>query len=303
MAGEESFRVGFIGLGIMGGPMAANLARAGIDLTVFDLNPEPVRTMAGLGAKVAESARDVAARSDIVITMLPDTPDVETVLFGAGDVFGALRPGSLVIDMSSISPTATIAFAEKIKSRDCGFLDAPVSGGDARAVSGELTIMVGGAGTDFERARPLFDIMGATVTHVGTRNGDGQVCKVANQIIVGISVCAVAEALVFAEKAGADPGRVRDALLGGAANSFILDNHGGRMLERRFEPGFKAGLQRKDLGLAVEACKDLGLYLPAATSAWQMYNSVVATGDGDLDHISVLKVLEWLSGQCKEPRP
>jgi 2-hydroxy-3-oxopropionate reductase len=294
--------VGFIGLGIMGLPMARNLAGAGFALTVFDLDDARIAAFAAEGAGVAASPREVAGRCDIVVTILPDTPDVEAVLFATDGVAAGLAPGRLVIDMSSVSPGATVDFAARVNALGCDYLDAPVSGGEPRAVSGELTIMVGGPRAAFERARPLFDAMGKTVTLIGTRNGDGQVAKVANQIIVGVTVVAVAEALLFASKAGADPARVREALMGGAANSIILENHGARMLERRFDPTFRAALQRKDLGLAVEACRDLGLYLPEATAAWQLYNACIANGDGAMDHISVLKVLEAMAGHAVEPR-
>jgi 2-hydroxy-3-oxopropionate reductase len=226
--------------------------------------------------------------------MLPDTSDVELVLFGEDGVAAGLRPGQTVIDMSSISPTATVDFARRINELGCAYLDAPVSGGAPRALTGELTIMVGGPQITFDQMQPLLASMGSTITLIGTRNGDGQVCKVANQIIVGTTVQAVAEALLFASKAGADPAKVREALLGGAAASLILDNHGLRMLERNFDASFRVELQRKDLGLAVEAAHQLGLVLPNATNAWQLYNSCVAHGDGDADHIAVLKVLERL---------
>jgi 2-hydroxy-3-oxopropionate reductase len=221
---------------------------------------------------------------------------VDAVLFGPSGVAEGLEAGKLVVDMSSVSPGATVDFAARIGAQGCTYLDAPVSGGEPRAISGELTIMVGGPQASFDRARPLFDAMGATVTLIGTRNGDGQVAKVANQIIVGVTVTAVAEALLFASKAGADPAKVREALMGGAANSIILQNHGQRMLDRTFDPTFRAVLQRKDLGLAVEACRELGLYLPEATAAWQLYNACIANGDGGMDHISVLKVLEGMAG-------
>lgn len=289
-------KIGFIGLGIMGLPMARNLIKAGFGLTVFDLDEARVQALAAEGAAQAASARDLAAACDVVIAILPDTPDVDAVLFGPNGVAGGLAAGKLVVDMSSVSPGATVDFAARIGALGCAYLDAPVSGGEPRAISGELTIMVGGPQAAFDRAKPLFDAMGATVTLIGTRNGDGQVAKVANQIIVGVTVTAVAEALLFASKAGADAGRVREALIGGAANSIILQNHGSRMLDRNFDPTFRAVLQRKDLGLAVEACRELGLYLPEATTAWQLYNACIANGDGAMDAISVLKVLESMSG-------
>ena len=295
MATSE-FEVGLIGLGVMGAPMGRNLLNAGFSLCIHDQDAQATTGLAAAGAVVKESARAVAEASEVVITMLPDTPQVEAVLFHDASVAAGLSAGKVVVDMSSIAPGATAGFAERINALGCDYLDAPVSGGEVKAVSGELTIMVGGPEAAFERVKPVFQAMGTTVTLIGTRNGDGQVCKVANQIIVGITTAGVAEALLFASKAGADPKKVREALLGGAANSMILQNHGQRMLDRRFEATFRALLQRKDLGLAVEACRDLGLYLPGATSAWQLFNACIANGDGNEDAIAVLKTLEALSG-------
>ncbi len=287
-------KIGFIGLGTMGRPMAARVQAAGYCLVVVDFEPPLPAALVEAGAIVCATNRQVAESSEVVILMLPDTPDVELVLFGEDGVAAGLRPGQTVIDMSSISPTATVDFARRINELGCAYLDAPVSGGAPRALTGELTIMVGGPQITFDQMQPLLASMGSTITLIGTRNGDGQVCKVANQIIVGTTVQAVAEALLFASKAGADPAKVREALLGGAAASLILDNHGQRMLERNFDASFRVELQRKDLGLAVEAAHQLGLVLPNATNAWQLYNSCVAHGDGDADHIAVLKVLERL---------
>lgn len=288
--------IGFIGLGIMGRPMATNLQRAGYPLVLVDFDPPLPPELIDGGAQVKATNQQVAAASDIVITMVPDTPDVDIVLFAKDGVAAGLTPGKTVVDMSSISPTATVDFARRINDLGCDYLDAPVSGGAGRAVTGELTIMVGGPTTAFERIKPLFEVMGSTVTLIGTRNGDGQVCKVANQIIVGITVEAVAEALLFAAKAGADPVKVRQALMGGAANSLILENHGQRMLDRDFTASFRVELQQKDLGLAVEAAKTLGMVLPNATNTWQLYNGCRANGDAEADHIAILKVLEALAG-------
>ncbi len=287
--------IGFIGLGTMGLPMAALVQGAGYGLNIVDFDPPLPQQLLDGGARVRATNRQVAEVADIVALMVPDTPDVETVLFADDGVAAGLRPGSTVVDMSSISPAATIDFAHRINDLGCDYLDAPVSGGAPRAMTGELTIMVGGPQATFDRALPLLQTMGTTITLIGTRNGDGQVCKVANQIIVGTTVQAVAEALLFASKAGADPRRVREALMGGAAASLILENHGQRMLDRNFDASFRAELQRKDLGLAVDAARELGLVLPNATTAWQLYNSCVAHGDGDADHIAVLKVLERLA--------
>ena len=288
--------IGFIEVGTMGLPMVKNLLKAKFLVTVFDLNTAAAKDAVTAGATPAASAQDVATNTEIIITMLPDTSDVETVLFGENSICQGLTAGKLLIDMSSVSPEATVEFAARINALGCEYLDAPVSGGEVGAISGKMTIMVGGPEAAFNRAKPAFDAMGSTVTLIGTRNGDGQVCKVANQIIGGVMVNAVAEALLFADKAGADAAKVREALLGGAVRSFILENHGGRMLDRNFNPTFRANLQRKDLNLAIEACQKLNIVLPQATAAWETYNATIAGGDGDNDAISVLKTLERLAG-------
>ena len=288
--------IGFIGAGTMGLPMVKNLLQAKFLVTVFDLNTAAVKDAVTAGATPAASAQDVATNAEIIVTMLPNTHDVETVLFGENSICQGLTAGKLLIDMSSVSPEATVEFAARINALGCEYLDAPVSGGEVGAISGKMTIMVGGPEAAFNRAKPAFDAMGSTVTLIGTRNGDGQVCKVANQIIGGVMVNAVAEALLFADKAGADAAKVREALLGGAVRSFILENHGGRMLDRNFNPTFRANLQRKDLNLAIEACQKLNIVLPQATAAWETYNATIAGGDGDNDAISVLKTLERLAG-------
>ena len=289
-------KIGFIGLGIMGGPMAINLQAAGYSLHICDHDQNALEKLAEQGAVVIQSGQEVAKNADIVILMLPDTPHVETVLFGYEGVASGLSCEKLVIDMSSISPSATIDFAKRINDLGCDYLDAPVSGGALKAITGELSIMVGGPRAAFDRANDVFNVMGGTVTLIGVRNGDGQVCKVANQILVGTMTSGVAEALLFASKSGASPEMVRTALLGGAAQSIILENHGQRMIDRNFDPSFRADLQCKDLGLAVEACKEVGLYLPGATASWQLFNACIAGGDGSNDAISVLKTLEKMAG-------
>jgi 2-hydroxy-3-oxopropionate reductase len=289
-------KIGFIGLGIMGGPMAINLQAAGYSLHICDHDQNALEKLAEQGAVVIQSGQEVAKNADIVILMLPDTPHVETVLFGYEGVASGLSAEKLVIDMSSISPSATIDFAKRINDLGCDYLDAPVSGGALKAITGELSIMVGGPRAAFDRANDVFNVMGGTVTLIGERNGDGQVCKVANQILVGTMTSGVAEALLFASKSGASPEMVRTALLGGAAQSIILENHGQRMIDRNFDPSFRADLQCKDLGLAVEACKEVGLYLPGATASWQLFNACIAGGDGSNDAISVLKTLEKMAG-------
>ena len=288
--------IGFIGLGIMGGPMAINLQAAGYSLHICDHDQNALEKLAEQGAVVIQSGQEVAKNADIVILMLPDTPHVETVLFGYEGVSSGLSCEKIVIDMSSISPSATIDFAKRINDLGCDYLDAPVSGGALKAITGELSIMVGGPRAAYDRANDVFNVMGGTVTLIGERNGDGQVCKVANQILVGTMTSGVAEALLFASKSGASPEMVRTALLGGAAQSIILENHGQRMIDRNFAPSFRADLQCKDLGLAVEACKEVGLYLPGATASWQLFNACIAGGDGSNDAISVLKTLEKMAG-------
>ena len=288
-------KIGFIGLGLMGQPMAGHLLKAGYELFVHDVVEAAKQAIVDQGGVAVEHNQAVAEAADVVITMVPDTPDVEAALFSENGVAAGLSPGKIVVDMSSVSPTATASFAQRIEALGCSYLDAPVSGGPFGAVNAALTIMVGGQQEAFDQVLPVFEVMGKTVTLIGTRNGDGQVAKVANQIIVGITVEAVAEALLFASKAGADPEIVREALMGGAANSIILENHGGRMLARNFEPGFRAELQQKDLNLAMQSARELGLYLPAATAAHDMYNATRANGMDKDDHISVLRVLESMA--------
>ncbi len=272
-------KIGFIGLGIMGRPMALNLKAAGHTLTVPERNsltPE-IRE----AATVVASPRDVAAASEVVILMVPDTPDVEAVLFGEHGAAEGLKPGTLVIDMSSISPIATKEFARKVNAKGCDYLDAPVSGGEVGAKQGSLTIMVGGPDKAFARARPLFEVLGKTITHVGAENGDGQTCKVANQIIVALNIQAVAEALVFAAKAGADPAKVRAAISGGFASSRVLELHGERMIKGNFDPGFRIRLHQKDLNLALSSARALNLSLPNTAVAQQMMSSCAAHGGGN----------------------
>ena len=253
-------KIGFIGIGIMGAPMAGHLLDAGHEVAVNDINPIP-RELLDKGAQAVSSAKDAAETGEVIIVMVPDTPDVETVLFGANGVADGLSAGKVVIDMSSISPVETKQFAEKINALGCKYLDAPVSGGEVGAKAGTLTIMVGGDQETFDMAKPLFELMGQNITLVGG-NGDGQTCKVANQIIVALTIEAVGEALLFASKAGADPAKVREALMGGFASSKILEIHGERMIKRTFEPGFRIELHQKDLNLALSNARKLQLSLP-----------------------------------------
>jgi 2-hydroxy-3-oxopropionate reductase len=286
-------KVGFIGLGIMGAPMAANLQQGGHQLFVHDRNPAP----AGLiekGAMLCESGNAVARQADIVILMVPDTPHVESVLFSENGVASGLRANQIVVDMSSISPIATKEFAKKINELSCQYLDAPVSGGEVGAKAASLTIMVGGPYDAFEKVKPLFQLMGKNITLVGG-NGDGQTTKVANQIIVALNIQAVAEALLFASKAGADPARVRQALMGGFAASRILEVHGERMVKRTFDPGFRIELHQKDLNLALQGAKALGVSLPHTASAQELMNACAANGLSKLDHSALCRAIELLS--------
>ena len=279
----------------MGFPMAKNLLKSGYKLKAFNRSQNKTERLKEFGAEISTSIKDAVSNSDIIITMLTDDEAVEKVM-GSREFIENIRSYSTVIDMSSISPSATIDFAKQINDLGCDYLDAPVSGGALKAKTGELSIMVGGPRAAFDRANDVFNVMGGTVTLIGERNGDGQVCKVANQILVGTMTSGVAEALLFASKSGASPEMVRTALLAGAAQSIILENHGQRMIDRNFDPSFRADLQCKDLGLAVEACKEVGLYLPGATASWQLFNACIAGGDGSNDAISVLKTLEKMAG-------
>ena len=285
-------KIGFIGLGIMGRPMALNLKAAGHSLTV----PERASLTQELraAASVVATAREVAATAEVVILMVPDTADVAAVLFGPHGVAEALKPGSLVIDMSSISPIETKEFAARIAAKGCGYVDAPVSGGEVGAKSASLTIMVGGADADVARARPLFDVLGKNITHVGPV-GAGQTCKVANQIIVALNIQAVAEALVFAAKAGADPAKVRAAISGGFAASRVLELHGERMIKGSFDPGFRIRLHQKDLNLALASARALNLSLPNTAIAQQMMSSCSAHGESERDHSALVRAIERLA--------
>ena len=283
--------IGFIGLGAMGAPMAGHLAAAGHRLTTV-LNRAPLPK--GLMATVAATPQAVAAASEVVILMLPDTPDVAQVLNRGEGVIAGLRPGSLVIDMSTISPIETRHFAEAVRQAGGSYLDAPVSGGQVGAAAASLTIMVGGDAADFDRALPLFQTMGKNITHLGA-NGTGQTCKLANQIIVALNIEAVAEALLFASKAGCDPAMVRQALMGGFAASRVLEVHGERMIRRSFDPGFRIRLHQKDLNLALGSARALGVSLPNTATAQELMNACAAHGAADLDHAALVRALEVLA--------
>jgi 2-hydroxy-3-oxopropionate reductase len=284
-------RVGFIGLGIMGKPMATNLLAAGVDLTVHSRSPGPVDGLVEAGATRASGPAEVAAASDVTITMLPDTPDVERVLTGPGGVLEGAAPGSLVIDMSSIDPAPTRAMAETFAARGVAMLDAPVSGGERGAIDARLSIMVGGDDAAVQRAMPLFHALGKTIVHVGP-SGAGQVTKACNQLVVAATIEAVAEALLLAERSGVDPRKVREALLGGLAASKILEVHGQRMLDRTFAPGFRIRLHRKDARIVEEAAAATGTPIPSFAVVAGQLQRAVDGGDGELDHSALLVELE-----------
>ena len=290
---KGGLNIGFIGLGIMGSPMAQNLQKAGHQLFIYSRSKVADELVQG-GATVCVSSAEVAKRGDIIITMLPDTPQVDEVLFGDKGVAAGLSAGKVVVDMSSIAPLATKAFAKKINALGCDYLDAPVSGGEVGAKAASLTIMVGGPQAAFDRVNPLFEVMGNNITLVGG-NGDGQTTKVANQIIVALNIEAVSEALLFASKAGADPAKVRQALMGGFAASRILEVHGERMIKRTFNPGFRIELHQKDLNLALQGAKAMGVSLPNTAATQELFNTCAAHGMGGLDHSALCRSLEIMS--------
>ena len=285
--------LGFIGLGIMGSPMAAHLINGGHKVFLHTHHAVP-SALTGAGGIACANSQDVAQKADIVFLMVPDTPQVEDVLFGANGVAGGLAKGKIVVDMSSISPLATKEFAQKINALGCEYLDAPVSGGEVGAKAASLTIMVGGSEATFAKVKPLFELMGKNITLVGG-NGDGQTTKVANQIIVALNIEAVGEALLYAAKAGADPARVRQALMGGFASSRILEVHGERMIKRTFDPGFRIGLHQKDLNLALSTGRQLGVPLPNTTTAQELFTACVAHGGVAWDHAAMVRALETLA--------
>jgi 2-hydroxy-3-oxopropionate reductase len=294
-----SLKLGFVGLGIMGTPMAGHLIKAGHQLSVYTLPPVPA-DISSSSAKVLGSAREVAQNADIIFLMVPDTPDVEAALFAENGVAAGLSKGKIVVDMSSISPMETKKFAAKINALGCEYLDAPVSGGEVGAKAASLTIMVGGSEATFEKVKPLFELMGKNITLVGG-NGDGQTTKVANQIIVALNIAAVGEALLFASKAGADPAKVRQALMGGFAASRILEVHGERMIKRTFAPGFRISLHQKDLNLALSGARQMGLSLPQTASAAQLMQACAANGMKDLDHSGLVRALELMANHTVAP--
>jgi 2-hydroxy-3-oxopropionate reductase len=286
--------VGFIGLGIMGRPMALNLLRHGHALTVWSRREESMRPLCDAGARGATSPADVAGAAEVVFSMVPDAPDVRDVMLGAQGVGRAAKAGLVAVDMSTILPTAARQIAAEMRLLGVDFLDAPVSGGEGGAKAGTLTIMIGGAADAVAKAKPLFECMGKTIVHVGD-SGAGQVAKAANQIMTGVGVLVVAEMLNFARKNGVDPAKVRDALMGGSASSKILENHGQRMLDRNFNPGFKSWMHQKDMNIVLQTAHDIGVCLPATAAAAQMFNAMVGSGLGEEDSVAMIKLLEQLS--------
>jgi len=286
-------KIGFIGLGIMGKPMAQHLIKAGHEVQLYSRGSVPDELVAA-GGKACASGQQVAQRSDVIFIMVPDTPHVQSALFDAEGIAAGLSKGKTVVDMSSISPIETKAFARRINELGCDYLDAPVSGGEVGAKAASLSIMVGGEPTVFERIKPMFELMGKNITLVGG-NGDGQTAKVANQIIVALNIAAVGEALVFASKAGADPAKVRQALMGGFASSKILEVHGERMVKRTFDPGFRIELHQKDLNLALSSARALGVSLPNTATAQELFNACAARGGKAWDHSAMVRALEQLA--------
>jgi len=290
---SSKLKLGFVGLGIMGAPMAGQLVKAGHEVFVYTRS-KVAPEIAQSSAIQCTSATDVAQKADIIFTMVPDTPDVERVLFGENGIASGLSKGKIVVDMSSISPISTKEFAKKINALGCDYLDAPVSGGEVGAKNATLSIMAGGDETVFEKIKPIFELMGKNINLVGG-NGDGQTAKVANQIIVALNIEAVAEALLFASKAGADPAKVRQALMGGFAGSKILEVHGERMVKRTFDPGFRIELHQKDLNLALNSARALGVSLPNTATAQELFNSCSAHGGKAWDHSAMVRALEMMA--------
>lgn len=288
-------KIGFIGLGIMGKPMARNLIKAGYSLVVHDLNQGPVDELAAEGATAVASAKEVAEQSDVVITMLPDSPDVELVVLGQAGVVEGLSSGMLFVDMSTISPATARNVYETLKAKEVESLDAPVSGGEVGAIEGTLSIMVGGTEDAFQRAMPVFEVMGKNIVLIGAP-GAGQVTKACNQIVVGVTIQAVSEALILARESGVDPAKVREALLGGFAQSRILELHGQRIIDGTFEPGFRIRLHRKDLNIALQTGRELSLPLMTTATVAELMNALIARGGGDLDHSGLALLLEHLGG-------
>ena len=288
-------KIGFIGLGIMGKPMARNLVKAGYHLVVHNRSRQAVKELVAEGATEAASPKEVAEQCDVVITMLPDSPDVEQVVLGPDGVSEGIKSGMLFIDMSTIAPGTARNVYEALKAKGVESLDAPVSGGEVGAIEGTLSIMVGGSEAGFQRAKPIFEVMGKNIVLIGDP-GAGQVTKACNQIVVGITIQAVSEALILARKSGVEPARVREALLGGFAQSRILDLHGQRIIDRTFQPGFRVRLHRKDLAIALQTGREVSLPLMLTSQVAELMNALIARGDGDLDHSGLAHLLEQMGG-------
>ncbi len=286
--------IGFIGLGIMGKPMARNLLKAGYSLVVRNRSRTAVDELSKDGAQAAGSSKEVAERTDVLITMLPDSPDVELVYAGEQGIFAGAKPGMLLIDMSSISPVVARKLAGEAEKRGLDMIDAPVSGGEAGAISATLSIMIGGKANAVERAMPIFQVLGKNIVHIGDP-GAGQVTKAANQMVVGTTIAIVSEALVLAAKAGVDPAKVRQALLGGFAQSKILEAHGQKMLERNFKPGFRIRLHEKDMKIALATGSEYGVPLMVTSQVAQMMTAMKSMGNGDLDHSGLVRFVEELA--------
>jgi 2-hydroxy-3-oxopropionate reductase len=287
-------RVGFVGLGIMGKPMATNLMDAGYNLTVHNRSPEKANELGEAGASVANSPKEVAENADIIITMLPDSPQVSEVVAGEEGVLEGITEGSLIVDMSTISPVVTEELSEAVKEKGASMLDAPVSGGDVGAIEGTLSIMVGGEEADFHRAKPLFEAMGKTITHVGPV-GAGQVTKAANQVVVALTIEAVCEALVLGSAGGVAPEKILDVLSGGLAGNKVMEVKREKFLSHRFEPGFRSELHHKDLGIALAAGREYGVVLPVTAVVYQIFEALIARGRGGWDHSALLTLVEDLA--------
>ncbi len=290
-------RIGLIGLGIMGKPMAHNLLKAGYELTVYDRSPATIAELVAAGARGAHSAREVAQASDIVIIMVPDSPDVEAVVLGNNGVLDGAHDGLLIIDMSTIAPAVARRVADAARQRNCQMLDAPVSGGDKGAITATLSIMVGGDAAAFARARPVFESLGKTITYCGA-SGAGQTVKACNQIVVALVIEAVSEALVLGSKAGVQPEIILQVLGGGLAQTRVMDLRGPTMIQHRFEPGFKVKLHRKDLGIIMQTAREHGVALPVTALVEQLFTTLMERGRGDLDHSALLTVVEELSNHA-----
>jgi 2-hydroxy-3-oxopropionate reductase len=293
-----AMKLGFIGLGIMGRPMALNLRRAGHALWVHGRRPVTMEVLVEAGAQACRSVADVAVNAEIIFIMVSDTPDVENIVLGETGLAHRLRPGQVIVDMSTISPASTRRLAQELETRGVEMLDAPVSGGEIGAIDAKLSIMVGGKEKTFQRVKPLFDVLGKNVVHVGD-HGAGQVAKACNQIVAALTIEAVSEALTFARRNGVDAARVRAALMGGFAGSKILEVHGQRMLDNDFKPGFKVKLHQKDLRIVMEDAHQLGIGLPGAALVAQHLNALMGSGDGELDSSAIVKVIERMSGMGK----